>query len=270
MGVLAQPAESGSARVAYLMFNAGVLPRVGPHRLNVKLARALAAAGQTSLRFDLSGQGDSRSATNPLDFVAQAAADIRSAMDHLANTFGIQRFALIGICSGAVSVFVAAQADPRVAGVMMFDGHWYRTVWTLPIRHWKRLRSLGWSDLVRSTRRRARGLFHARLDLANGKPTHPGSMASNPPRAEFVRALQALADRRVSIYFIYSIAAMDFYSYGNQFKDGFGDEPFADVVRCDHRPDIDHTFIALESQRTMIELVVAWVAHVDTACEAPA
>ncbi len=37
------PAQGDPAPVACLLFNAGVIHRIGPHRINVKAARALAA-----------------------------------------------------------------------------------------------------------------------------------------------------------------------------------------------------------------------------------
>jgi hypothetical protein len=52
---------------------------------------------------------------------------------------------------------------------------------------------------------------------------------------------------------------LDFYSYANQFRDTFGKERFFPAVRCHFRPDIDHTFVSLESQRNTIELVSAWI-----------
>jgi hypothetical protein len=46
------------------MFNMGANHRIGPRRINVKLARVLAARGVSSLRFDLGGVGDSETPTS--------------------------------------------------------------------------------------------------------------------------------------------------------------------------------------------------------------
>ena len=57
-GVVTEP--SGPARsTGVLLLGAGLLHRVGPARLHVELARALAAAGLPVLRFDYSGIGES-------------------------------------------------------------------------------------------------------------------------------------------------------------------------------------------------------------------
>ena len=59
VGVLSQPDVVRPSAPWVLLWNTGLHPRVGPCRLNVQLARRLAALGIPSLRFDLSGLGDS-------------------------------------------------------------------------------------------------------------------------------------------------------------------------------------------------------------------
>ena len=272
VGMLTQPTNAEEPALAFLMFNAGVLPRIGPHRLNVKLARALAGAGETSLRFDLSGQGDSRGGGSGVDFRTQAVLDLRSAMDHLEQVHGIGRFALVGICSGAVNAFAAALADPRVCGLLMFDGTWYRTRWTIPARNWKRFRAVPWSVAATAVYRRLTRLFNpAKAPSASAPPgVFGGDRADpNPSRPEFVEALNSLVARRVATLFIYSGSVIDYYSYAGQFRDAFGREDFFGKVRCAFRPDIDHTFLALEVQRRMVELVLDWMLEVRQATVRP-
>ena len=60
MGIVCEPDGPWPAsRPAMIMLNAGLIHRVGPNRLHVRLARELAARGFLSLRLDLSGRGDS-------------------------------------------------------------------------------------------------------------------------------------------------------------------------------------------------------------------
>jgi pimeloyl-ACP methyl ester carboxylesterase len=265
VGVLTQPAPGGSADLAFLMFNAGVISRKGPHRINVKLARALAQSGHTSFRFDLSGHGDSRNVDSEGDLQALAVRDLHSAMDHLAQNLGICRFALIGICSGAAYAFAAARVDSRVTGILMFDGHWYRTRWTLPVRNWKRFRAVSWAGAAAAVGRRIGGLFPTRSGPSMPTPLKPKTTLGNPPRREFVTSMQALADRGVAIFVVYSGSVVDYYSYAGQFRDAFAGEPFVSKVRCDFRPDFDHTLIALDVQRDLIALVCDWGAQLQRA-----
>ena len=125
-----------AAGIGGLLFNAGVVPRIGPNRLNVRIARALAASGIPSLRFDISGRGDSAPARGMESYEQQAVADIRAAMNLLNERTGASRFALMGICSGAENAFHAALADERVVGVTLMDSYHYPTLRT----HFNRFR----------------------------------------------------------------------------------------------------------------------------------
>ena len=68
VGSLVQPTRP-SASVGVLFVNAGEIHRIGPHRIHVKLGRALAQDGVPSLRLDLTGLGDSGRASCPALFV---------------------------------------------------------------------------------------------------------------------------------------------------------------------------------------------------------
>jgi len=104
-----------------LLLNAGVIHRVGPSRLYVHLARALAEAGWLSVRLDHSGIGDSPVRRDGLSFEQSAIAEVREVMDALEQSRGLRRFLLIGLCSGAVTSFDAARVDDRVAAIVMIN-----------------------------------------------------------------------------------------------------------------------------------------------------
>lgn len=126
-GVLAEPAEldaaDGRAETAILMLNVGTNHRVGPNRLYVKMARAWAARGYRSLRFDLAGIGDSRSAAgyaNTRLYSKGSTVDVGAAIERLSG-LGVRRFILVGLCSGAYVAFQTALADPRVTGLVLIN-----------------------------------------------------------------------------------------------------------------------------------------------------
>lgn len=104
-------------RPGIIFLNSGLLHRVGPNRLYVKMARALASHGFVVLRFDLSGIGDSTTSDNTLPFTERAVAETQDAMNYLTAAQGIGRFILIGICSGANISFKAACRDQRVVAI---------------------------------------------------------------------------------------------------------------------------------------------------------
>lgn len=268
IGIYTPPANGAQARIACLIPNSGLIHRVGPHRFAVKLARQLAGAGVATFRFDLTGVGDSKSAAGPSNYRDQVQSDIGAAMDILQREHGIDRFVIAGICSGAVNGFWATVRDPRAVGLFMYDGFWYRSRWTTPVRHWKRMRSMTLPEIVGAIGRRLAGLAK-RKPAAEGQ-TEPSQLFSswdmdNPPREQFVRELQALVDRQVAVFLVYGGGVIDYYSYQDQFRHAFRGERFVDAVRCEHHPDFDHTLTSLDVQRRMITLVRDWAATVEAA-----
>lgn len=262
VGIISVPDAPVSDDVGFILFNSGVLPRIGPHRLNVRLAQRLVDEGQTSFRFDLAGQGDSRAASGALDYMSQSAADLRSAMDLLESAHGIRRFALIGVCSGALSSYQVALDDPRVVGLLMFDGYWYRTAWTRPVEYWKRFRAASWPEIIARIRERLSGSTRRPASQAAPGLFDAAEGSANPPKQQFADGMQRLVDRGVAVCLVYSGSILDYYSYGAQLRHAFPGYDFVSRVRCDYRPDIDHVFLLGETQSRMAALVASWIPEV--------
>lgn len=272
IGVVTQPDQGIAADFACLTFNAGVIPRFGPHRFNVKLARDLAKAGIISMRFDISGLGDSRPVVTERNFLQQAVVDIRAAMDFLEHRYGIRRFALIGNCSGAVHIYWASLADERVVGVLMFDGFCYKTRWTMPVRHWKRLRAGTLRSTIMAVGRRLAATLSLRprnKTEAEADMFSEDDSLATPPRDQYCQAMQTLVNRGVSVFLVFSGGNLERYSYAGQFRDSFAKEPFVDKVRCDHMPEIDHTLLNLDAQHRFIGVIHDWIVGVANSRRAP-
>ena len=127
VGVVTDPTEGGSSRLAVILLNSGIIHRVGPNRLYVTLARRLAQAGFVTLRFDLSGIGDSGIRRDNVPFERSSVLETQEAMEYLplAATRGVDGFLLAGICTGAVVAYHAARADQRVLGAVLINGQGY-------------------------------------------------------------------------------------------------------------------------------------------------
>ena len=122
IGIFTQPKESASKeQPIVVMLNAGLLHRVGPFRLHVSLCRKLADAGFSSLRVDLSGIGDSAVVRENLDELKRAEEDVRYFLDSLTERFGVTRFLLLGLCSGADNAHYISVRDKRVVGIVLLD-----------------------------------------------------------------------------------------------------------------------------------------------------
>lgn len=128
-GVLTRPLVERADAPAVVLLNRGLNPHIGWRRVSVDHARALAEAGITSLRFDVSGLGESRECPGrPADLIYSELLlpDVRAAVDVLARR-GHARIALMGVCSGAFMALTAAAVDPRVSEAIVFNPQ--RFVW---------------------------------------------------------------------------------------------------------------------------------------------
>jgi len=119
VGIVTPPADAATD-LAVILLNAGLIHHVGPHRLHVRLARALAGAGVGCLRFDFSGIGDSPARPDNLPIFEMVVREPCEAMDELERR-GYRRFVLAGICSGAYSAFKATAVDARVVGAILIN-----------------------------------------------------------------------------------------------------------------------------------------------------
>lgn len=112
-----------SASAVAVLANAGRDYHIGWGRASVEQARALAACGIASIRFDAGGIGDSpASADAPHEVIysEQQIDDLRYAIDY-AETLHIGPIALVGRCSGAYAAFNAAARDSRVRDVIVVN-----------------------------------------------------------------------------------------------------------------------------------------------------
>ena len=258
-----EPGPGGGA-VALILFNAGVISRIGPHRLYVKLARQAARAGVPALRFDLSGQGDSLPSAATSSFERQSVSDVRRAMDEMSARTGVTRFALFGICSGAVLSYAAALEDPRVVGCAMLDPYMYPTLKTHFTRLLTRLHERGLREVAAGWLKR-RVADAIRLARRTGAPSGPksdpngGLGLQKPEQRVFAEGLHRLLDRDVALMMIFSGSALYTYNYEKQFDDGFRRYGLAGRIRADLLPEIDHTVTELAAQAQLIRHLLAWV-----------
>jgi len=123
VGILTDPQnEKGSdVQVGAILLNPGILHRVGPGRIYVKMARELAALGFTVLRFDFSGIGDSKVRHDNLPFDKSSVDEAQAAMNLLESNRGIRQFVFLGGCSGARVSFATACCEPRVVGAILMN-----------------------------------------------------------------------------------------------------------------------------------------------------
>lgn len=269
MGIM-NPAGSASERrdTIVLMVTAGMVHQVGPFRLHVEAARALAEQNIASFRFDLSGIGESLAIGGTGTSLQRAAKEIGDAMDLLESRYGIKKFFLFGLCSGADDSFFTAQQDKRVCGAVLMDGCGYKTSrYTIHklLGHYLR-RSVSpqrWFDVVNR---------RIKKDAEPSMIPDGEDIREFPQQREAAVQIQSLVDRDMKLRFIYTGGVAEYYNYESQFWDMFSDVEFNQYVSTVFYPEMDHVAFLEEDRRTLIADVVKWAdvnidVNVDSSAE---
>jgi hypothetical protein len=247
------------------MLNSGILHHVGACRLHVKLARTLAPAGYTVMRFDHSGIGDSDARRETLPFEKSAVLDVQEAMDYLTATRGTREFVLMGLCSGADMSFKVAGADSRVVGMMQLDAWAYRTLgyW---VRHYgNRVFKLTiWKNWLR----RKLGAVVRGSGTDGITPPRPDADAVTPeyrrvfpPRDVVAADLRTLLARGVHFFNVFSGGQGEHFNHRGQYRAAFRSVDFRDQVRVEYLPDADHLFTGLDHQQFVAGAAAEWMSR---------
>jgi hypothetical protein len=258
LGIVSDPPEAAATgeRPALILLNAGTLHHVGPNRVHVRLARRLAGAGFVAMRFDFSGIGDSPAREDGMPFAAGVLQEAREAMDLLARTRGVARFALFGICSGADNALRVACSDPRVTALVLVDPYNLPSTARVVHMYASRMRSLrSWGRLLSG---QSQVWSSARTAIAQprGEAEHDDGYAALLPTPEqFVHALKSVADRGVQVDLLYTGESAGYVQYRQLLRKPMRRWPSRGNVRVEYLPHADHVFTPLESQRRLVDLV---------------
>ena len=277
VGTLTLPATGIAAPAAPLglvLFNSGVVHRIGPHRINVKLARQMALRGIPSIRFDLHGMGDSLRADGTLPYEQQAVADLGLAMDALQESAGVARFALLGFCSGAVPSYLAAQADPRIGTIILYDAFAFPTPRSRARFLWLRLSGHGFDPqaLRRDVRRLGRGLARLPRRLFDrlrrrGNETFRQAGAREQ-KHQIVRGLAKLTRCGVKVVVLHAGDDFGAANYAEQFRDATGNALPREGLRCGFLASIDHVATSTAAQKMFLDTICAALLGDDLDCTA--
>jgi pimeloyl-ACP methyl ester carboxylesterase len=248
IGVFTKAEESiDRIRPAVVFLNAGLLHRIGPNRIYVKMSRQLASLGFSSLRFDLSGVGDSPPRTDGLPLRTAVLRDVQGVLDSLSENCALSSFILVGLCSGADLAFRVALADRRVVGLVLIDGLPYRTLRSYVNDQFSRM----WRVIAFGSSRKFLPWLFERLV---GTPTAI-QHREIPTRREAESALHDLTERGVNLLIIYTEGRG--YNYSRQFEDLFPSLP-TDFVQVVYLQGAEHTFELIANQNRLLRTVNEW------------
>jgi len=261
------PAGVPRLTVGILLLNAGIVHRVGPGRLYVRLARRLAEIGFPVVRFDASGFGDTPVRPDNLPFDRSSVAETVEVMNDLARRARVDRFMLAGICSGAVTSFKTALVDARVSSLVLmnargFDESREWNAYVMSHGWWRDYcqkllsPSRWWRFLTGKTQyRRLIGVVLFRL-INLVKPVK----AVSKVQAGLSGEMKTLADRGVRMLLVHShgdhgvdyLRAMMGRDASRLATEGIVEEHVIDGA--------DHTFTRLDHQLQAVAVVERWAA----------
>ena len=241
-------ADGIANKTAMVMINPGMLHNVGPFRLYVDLANKLAQQGVSSLRFDLSGIGDSLGVGTSGKSIERAASEASDAINYLADNHGFENFILFGLCSGADDSIQTALQDKRVKGVINLDGLAYST-FQFKIRNTllllrKMLYPSKWIRKFQSLA--AAQLAPASLAMGNDIREFP----EDPEQASY--DLQRLTDRNTQLHFIYTGGTL-YYNYARQFYDMLPSINWKGNESVKYFSQMDHIATLCEDRKILVD-----------------
>lgn len=259
VGIATEPARDAGAaapRFAVIMSNVGLNHRVGPSRAWVELARRLAAAGVPSLRFDLSGMGDSAPRHDEPDDIRRGILDLEDAVTW-ATTHLAPACVLVSNCSGTDHAHVLAARDARVTGAVFLDGYTYPT-WRYAL-HQRVLRYVRRRNWLRFLRRNVPRRFGLPIDPVRRLPDEERIFVrSSPPRAAFAADVARMTARGARLLFVFSGETS--YAYADQFWDWMGGRGRgADGITVAYFPEANHTYSYRDARDRMLARVIAWI-----------
>jgi hypothetical protein len=247
-----------NADTAVIVFNSGLIPRIGPHRLWVKFTRHIARQGITSLRFDLSGEGDSLAATAAKPYEEQSIEDVKTAMTELEQRTGVKKFVLAGICSGAAISYKVALADERVVSCMWIDSYMYQT--RRARLNWARycMQREGLANLIaRRLKQTWSSAGNLTVSKKQGNDVLPGLL--KPSTEEYAQGLKLLHGRKTQMLMLYTGSYLYQYNYTDQFYDHFADYDLRNKVHVEFVPTIDHTLTERSAQDWLVKRLAQWM-----------
>ncbi|MEE4175213.1 MAG: alpha/beta fold hydrolase [Xanthomonadales bacterium] len=251
-GIITRPASASVTDVAVVIPNAGLIHHVGPWQLHVDLARRLADAGVPSLRFDLSGLGDSELPRRRESVSARTRSDISDAIDLVLSESGARRVVMAGLCSGAVESHRAALAEDRVCGAALFD----------PPAYGDRLYHLiRWSERYLNLPRILRFL-RRKLDESRGRREKPDPATQPEPyrpmtAEEFAAEIETVSNRGVEYLFCYS--GNDDYKHRRQLFSILTPATPRERITVFHFRNLDHTPVLIEDRRILADTLLEWI-----------
>ena len=266
-GILTLPDKQDGGQLesrVFVFLSAGLMHRIGPHRLHVRLARELAQSGFSSLRVDLAGIGDSPARTG-LTYQQSVAQDFEEILSILKSQWGDVKIILAGLCSAADNAIRLAIDNPQVVGMVLLDpvcekdkGFRIRArgfrVRELVGKSTSLSNYLGWLN------RRIKALTNQSSASGSAEQVDALSLRDIPSPEQMRAAFESINRRNGRVLCVFSSYALRYYNQIGQLGRVLELEDYERFCTELFSPHAEHNY-PLESHRyQLIEAIKAWVA----------
>ncbi len=284
--------RKGARRGVHIL-NPGLKNRVAPNRLNVKIARALCAAGLPVLRSDPHGIGDSQGSladgnASVLDLwlKIQRGAFVEDTItwnDFFCRRAGVDRLTLVGQCGAGVTALLVAARDRRVDRLVLIDTP-FRTVPTAQeasliaedyadsaeilregvgnVLRWGKLKRLltlqvNWKLYLRALAAWLRIHFPGKASTS-AEPVHK---RFNQPMAEAFRLFMK-RNRAAEVCFLYAENDFSLREFSSDFAPRFVEADAEARQRCRVHiiPQANHIYTEIPWQEELLAHIRQWAA----------
>ncbi len=255
-GILTLPSVPSSDRQPlpwFVFFNAGLLHRVGPNRLYVRLARQLAQSGFGSLRVDLAGKGDSPPRPG-LTRNQSVAADYEEILRGMESRLGSVTLVLGGLCAGADDAIQMAPNDARAVGLLLLDPICFPdsgfAARAAVLKYSRAANYVAW------LKRRVKGQV-PRAESAESK-VDPLIYRAPPTLEELRSAFVSIVERRGRVLSVFSEYALRYYNQPGQLARVLDVEGYGSYCTEVLWQETEHIYPLDVHRRRLMEVVRTW------------
>ena len=250
------PPRNAQNLPVFIFLNAGLMHRVGPYRLYVRLARELAQMGFPSLRVDLAGVGDSPPRLG-LTNQQSVAADFEEILDVLEPRLGPLPLVLAGLCAGADNAMTLTLKEPRVIGMVLLDPFCFPDrafkARAFVANYMRPVRYIAW--LKRRFKALTRPSGKKQEDV---KPIDGLTLRDLPTRDELRAVIESIRERDGRVLSIFTQYALRYYNQTGQLGRVLSVDGYQLFCTELFWPQVDHTYRLELHRRRLINEIKVW------------
>ena len=239
----------------FIFLNSGFIHRVGFSRVHVTIARKLAKMGHVSFRMDSSGIGDSLSGSDNLEIDQRWVNETRQAMDLISLKTGIDRFVIVGNCSGADLSFRTASCDQRVISAVLINPMSNKILLEYYIRLAIFMPSL-WLRLLKGKLKFKKTFQSYRNIKALNR--HMNNSGRDDMREKIIESIKDLAKRECRLFIIHCEWDPNYCYYKKLYKKELSGLVFDNKIKVAVIKGMNHDFFLVRGLMELTQMIQDW------------